>query len=84
MYKNVCLDSFLVRQLKHRGFICNVLNCLYIFFIQIYLFLFASSYKISFVNLIDFCCSFLFLDIPIFFYIPILMGTNNFLRKVTL
>jgi hypothetical protein len=28
MYENVYLDSLLVRQLKHRGFICNALNCL--------------------------------------------------------
>jgi hypothetical protein len=28
MYENVCLDSLLVKQLKHRGFICNTLNCL--------------------------------------------------------
>ena len=28
MYENVCLNSLLVRQLKHMGFICNVLNCL--------------------------------------------------------
>jgi hypothetical protein len=28
MYKNVYLDSLLVRQLNHRDFICNALNCL--------------------------------------------------------
>jgi hypothetical protein len=26
MYENVCLDSILVRQLKHKSFICNALN----------------------------------------------------------
>jgi hypothetical protein len=28
MYKNVYLDSLLVRQLNYRDFICNALNCL--------------------------------------------------------
>jgi hypothetical protein len=28
IYENLCLDSLLVRQLKHRSFICNALNCL--------------------------------------------------------
>jgi threonine/homoserine/homoserine lactone efflux protein len=79
MYENVCLDSLLVRQLKHRGFICNALNCLYIlFFIQIYLFLFDTSYKFSFVNLIDFCCSFLFLGFPIFL---LLFFISSFLKE---
>jgi threonine/homoserine/homoserine lactone efflux protein len=79
MYENECLDSLLVRQLKHRGFICNALNYLYIlFFIQIYLFLFDTSYKFSFVNLIDFCCSFLFLGFPIFL---LLFFISSFLKE---
>jgi hypothetical protein len=28
IYENVCLDNILVRQLKHRDFICNALNFL--------------------------------------------------------
>jgi hypothetical protein len=28
MYDNVCLESLLVRQIKHKGFICNALNFL--------------------------------------------------------
>jgi hypothetical protein len=28
IYDNICLDSLLVRQLKHMSFICNVLNFL--------------------------------------------------------
>jgi hypothetical protein len=77
--KNVYFNSLLVRQLKHMGFICNALNCLYIlFFIQIYLFLFDTSYKFSFVNLIDFCYSFLFLGIPIF----MLFFISSFLKEI--
>jgi hypothetical protein len=33
IYENVCLDTFLVRQLKHISFICNALNCLGYLFI---------------------------------------------------
>jgi hypothetical protein len=51
MYENLCLDTFLVRQLKHRDFICNALNyfneenkrflnCL---FLSLYLIFFLSS-----------------------------------------
>jgi hypothetical protein len=51
MYENVHLDSFLVRQLKHRGFICNALNCLNeenkkfsnCLFLSLYLIFFSSS-----------------------------------------
>jgi hypothetical protein len=46
MYENVCLDSLLVRQLKHMGFICNALNCLYILF----LFKFTYFYLIQVTN----------------------------------
>ena len=54
MYKNVCLDSFLVRQLKHRGFICNALNCLNeenkrfsnCLFLSLYLIFFSSSFAL--------------------------------------
>jgi hypothetical protein len=51
MYENVCLNSFLVRPLKHMSFICNALNflneenkrfsnCL---FLSLYLIFFLSS-----------------------------------------
>jgi hypothetical protein len=51
MYENVCLESLLVRQIKHKGFICNILNffneenkrfsnCL---FLSLYLIFFSSS-----------------------------------------
>jgi preprotein translocase subunit SecG len=51
MYKNICLDSLLVRQLKHMGFICNALNCLNkenkrflnCLFLSLYLIFFSSS-----------------------------------------
>jgi hypothetical protein len=51
MYENVCLDSLLVRQLKHKGFICNALNCLNevnkrfsnCLFLSLYLTFFLSS-----------------------------------------
>ena len=59
MYKNVCLDSLLVRQLKHRGFICNALNflneenkrfsnCL---FFSLYLIFFSSSLTLCLIAL---------------------------------
>jgi hypothetical protein len=51
MFENICLDSLLVRQLKHRGFICNALNCLNeenkrfsnCLFLSLYLIFFSSS-----------------------------------------
>jgi hypothetical protein len=54
MYENVCLDSLLVRQLKHRGFICNALNCLNeenkrfsnCLFLSLYLIFFSSSFAL--------------------------------------
>jgi hypothetical protein len=51
MCENVCLYSILVRQLKHRSFICNALNCLNeenkmfsnCLFLSLYLIFFSSS-----------------------------------------
>jgi hypothetical protein len=51
MYKNVCLDRFFVRQLKHKDFICNAFNCLNeenkrfsnCLFLFLYLIFFSSS-----------------------------------------
>ena len=50
MYENVCLDKLLVRQLKHKGFICNALNYLnekkkgfQIVSFSLYLIFFSSS-----------------------------------------
>jgi hypothetical protein len=61
MYENVCLDSLLVRQLKHRGFICNALNflneenkrflnCL---FLSLYLIFFSSSLALCLIVLMN-------------------------------
>jgi Zn-dependent protease with chaperone function len=47
-----------------------------LFFIQIFLILFNISYKFSFVNLIDFCCSFLLLGVPIF--MPLFLSLFSF------
>jgi hypothetical protein len=51
MYENVCLDNFLVRQLKHMSFIFNALNFLNeenkrfsnSLFLSLYLIFFSSS-----------------------------------------
>jgi hypothetical protein len=51
-----------------------------LFFIQIFLILFNTSYKFSFVNLIDFCCSFLLLGIPIF--MPLLEHLFTFVSVI--
>jgi hypothetical protein len=51
MYENICIDSLLVRLLKHRGFICNTSNCVNeenkrfsnCLFLSLYLIFFSSS-----------------------------------------
>ena len=51
MYKNVCLNNLFVRQLKHKGFMCNALNFLNeenkrfldSLFLSFYLVFFSSS-----------------------------------------
>jgi cytochrome c oxidase subunit IV len=52
MYKNVCLNSLLMRQLKHRGFVCNALNCLYILFFILSTCSYILEYFFIFVNVI--------------------------------
>jgi hypothetical protein len=61
MYENICLDSLLVRQLKHRSFIFNTLNFLneenksfsnYLF-LSLYLIFFSSSLTLCLISLMN-------------------------------
>jgi hypothetical protein len=76
IYENVCLDSFLVRQLKHKSFICNALNflneenkrfsnCL---FLSLYLILFSSSLVLCLIVLIKKTKGLQIISISLFFF----------------
>jgi hypothetical protein len=61
MYENVCLDSLLVRQLKHMSFIFNALNFLNeenksfsnSLFLSLYLIFFSSSLTLCLIILMN-------------------------------
>jgi hypothetical protein len=76
MYENICLDSLLVRQLKHKGSICNALNFLNeenkkfsnCHFFSLYLIFFSSSLTLCLIVLMKKTKDLQIISLSLFFF----------------
>jgi hypothetical protein len=99
MYKNVYLDSLLVRQLNHRDFICNALNCLneenkrssnclslynFLFIFSCFMFNWLNEENKRFTNYLSLFFFFILIIIVVTYYYLIIYNIYIYKNRITL